>query len=292
MLVSPLLSFTRPSKHRSRVRGAPRWARPELEVLEDRLAPAVMTPGSLFSSQAFFSQSASFSASASASASATSTTAAASASAQVVLAAQQRFVQALYLAELGRAGSAAEVNAWVNALKGPGGRQAVCTGIARSFEACDRLVRGWYVKFLGREASRGEEVGWVKQLQAGQSEEQVQCGILGSKEFHDRAQGMGFDGTPEQKHIQALYHLLLGRTGSLAEVSAWASVLPKIGAQAVALGFLQSRECRTDVICDYYSALLHRQADPIGLNNFVLCGQFLGNIRISIESSAEFFARS
>src|SRR5262249_30069331 len=78
------------------------------------------------------------------------------------LTAQQRFVQALYLDALGRAGAQAELDVWVAVLNSPGGSQAqVASGIEGSLEAQDRLVKSWYFAFLGRAAQGDEELGWV-----------------------------------------------------------------------------------------------------------------------------------
>src|SRR5262249_11823337 len=97
---------------------------------------------------------------------------------------QERFVEALYLDELGRAGSMAEVDGWVGVLNAPGGsQQAVTTAIAGSPEARDHLVKGWYITILGRQANGTEEQGWVNAL-ASQSEDQVLSGILATPEFY------------------------------------------------------------------------------------------------------------
>src|SRR5262249_4036705 len=129
------------------------------------------------------------------------------------LTADERFVQALYLDDLGRAGSKSELSQWVPVL-GAGGQQAVATGIQGSFEARDHLVKTWYQTYLGRAADGTEELGWVAQLAAGQSEEQVLSRILGSTEFSDRAQTLVSGATPDQRYVQALYSVLLDRTGS------------------------------------------------------------------------------
>src|SRR5262249_32411232 len=121
------------------------------------------------------------------------------------LTAQERFVQALYLAELGRAGSKAELDGGGNgALDAPGGsRQAVASGIAVSPEARDHLVRGWYLTFLGRQANGGEEQGWVDLLLSGQGEEQALSRFLGGpgQEFYGRAQALGLAGTADQGYV-------------------------------------------------------------------------------------------
>jgi hypothetical protein len=203
---------------------------------------------------------------------------------------QERFVQALYLDELGRAGAKAELDSWVNALNTPGMSQAtVAAGIEHSPEARDHLVRSWYWAFLGRQAAGGEEMGWVNQLLAGQTEEQVLSGILGSAEFYARSQTLVGSGSADERYVQALYQVLLGRRGEAAGVAAWAQALPSIGARGEALGFLSSTEYRTDLADAYYSALLHRPADA-GLSGWVSSGLDAGAMRAGFESSPEFFA--
>jgi hypothetical protein len=207
------------------------------------------------------------------------------------LSAQERFVQALYLDELGRAGSQAELDGWVNgALEAPGGsQQAVAAGIADSPEARDHLVKTWYQTYLGRTANGTEEQGWVNAL-ASQSEEQVLSGILASPEFYDRAQTLGFGDRADGNYLRALYQVLLNRTASSAEVAGWVNALPELGTQGVALGFLQSQEFRTDQVEGYYNALLHRPADPAGLNNWVMSNLDMHTVRLGFEASPEFFA--
>jgi hypothetical protein len=206
------------------------------------------------------------------------------------LSAQERFVQALYLDQLGRAGMQSELDAWLPVLAGPGAQQAVVAGIAGSFEAQDHLVKNWYQTYLGRPANGTEELGWVSLLQAGQSEEQVLGQFLGSTEFYNRAQTMGLAGTADQNYVQALYQVLLGRTAGDAEVAGWVNALPQLGTQGVALGFLQSQEYRTDQVEGYYTTLLHRPADPAGLNNWVMSNLDMYTARLGFEASPEFFA--
>jgi hypothetical protein len=207
------------------------------------------------------------------------------------LSADERFVQALYLDELGRAGTRAELDGWVNGLLNqPGGsRQAVAAGIAGSPEARDHLVRSWYVAFLGRQADGTEEQGWVNAL-AGQTEEQVLSGILASPEFSARAQAMGLGDTPEGNYVRALYQVLLDRTASSSEVAAWVGGLDSgLSRQAAALAFLHSQEFRTDAFEGYYDALLHRPGDAAGLAGWVASGQDPHAVRVGFEASAEFF---
>jgi predicted outer membrane repeat protein len=203
---------------------------------------------------------------------------------------QERFVQALYQDELGRAGATPELDGWVGALKGPGGQQAVVSGILNSPEAQDHLVKGWYITYLGRQASGGEEQGFVNLLQAGQAEEQVLSMVLGSSEFAGHAQTLFSSGTAQQRVVLALYQLLLNRTPSPAELGAQVGGLASMGQQSLALAFLQSQEYRRDTIAGDYVSLLHRGHDAMALDNWVFSGLDLGTFRLDFEASAEFFA--
>jgi Right handed beta helix region len=203
--------------------------------------------------------------------------------------AQERFVQALYLDELGRAGVKAELDGWVSVLNGPGGSQTVVAGdILRSQEARDHLVKSWYFTFLGRQANGTEEMGFVNELLQGQKEEQVLSQILGSSEFDGRAQTLSSTGTSQERDIQALYQLLLNRTGGSVDVAGWVSQLPRIGLQGVAQMFLTSAEFRGDLFEGYYNALLHRPSDP-AISNAVFSNLDAATIRINFEGSPEFF---
>ena len=108
------------------------------------------------------------------------------------LSANERFVQALYLDELGRAVAQSELDSWVAVLNGLDGATAVASDIEHSFEAQDHLVKSWYVNYLGRPAVAGEELGFVNLLQQGQTEERVleprprQHGILQRRANIDR----------------------------------------------------------------------------------------------------------
>jgi hypothetical protein len=209
---------------------------------------------------------------------------------------QERFVQALYLDELGRAGSKAELDAWTQVFTS-GGTQiqdqaTIASDIQQSVEARDHLVKSWYLAFLGRAAQGGEEQGWVNLLLQGQSEEQVLSGILGSPEFYGRAQTLIGSGSADERYVQALYLLLLNRTGEPAGVAAWVGGLAQVGRQGVALAFLtgvSGREFRTAQFEGYYNALLHRPDDLAGLNNWVMSNLDVGAARVGFESSLEYF---
>jgi hypothetical protein len=206
-----------------------------------------------------------------------------------VMSAQERFVQALYLDELGRTGSIGELDAWVAILNGPGGSQAlVASEIQNSFEGRDHIVKGWYQTFLGRQTFNNEEFGWVNLL-ANHTEEQVLSLILSSGEFYARAQTLVTGGTPDQNYIQALYNLLLNRTAGANEIAGWINILPQLGRQGVVIAFLQSQAYRTIQIGDDYTMLLHRAADQVGVSGWLASNLDLAKIRQGFESSQEFF---
>jgi uncharacterized repeat protein (TIGR01451 family) len=214
------------------------------------------------------------------------------------LSAQERFVQAVYLDELGRAGSRSELDGWVALFNASGMSQAqaqnaIATGIEHSPEARDHLVKSWYVTFLGRGAFGGEEQGFVNALLSGQTEEQVLSGILASQEFFNRAQILGPGSSADEHFVQALYLLLLNRTGEASGVAGWVAGVPALGRQGVALSFLtgsSGKEFRTDQFEGYYNALMHRPDDPAGLNGWIMSNLDMGAVRIGFEASPEFFA--
>ena len=212
------------------------------------------------------------------------------------LSANARFVEALYLDELGRVGdttNALDAGNWVNALNsGALTQAAVAAGVEHSLEAQDYLVRSWYVTFLGRAAQDGEEQGWVNLLQQGQTEEQVLSMILASQEFYTRAQTLIATGSADERYVQALYGLLLDRTGEPEGTAAWLGGLPSLGRQGVALGFLagpSGSEFRMDQFEGYYDALLHRPSDQPGLNDWVFSNLDMSAVRIGFEATTEFY---
>jgi streptogramin lyase len=210
-----------------------------------------------------------------------------------VLDANHSFVQALYEDALGRLGSPAELDSWVNVIVSSG-IGPVVNGIEHSAEADAHVVRSWYERYLGRTTppSDSEIQGFVNALQAGESDEQVLALILSSNEFYNYANNsLVSTGTPDERFISALYLLLLNRTPSATELQSWVSQLPALGRQGIASTFLTSAEYRGDVIRGYYSMLLHRSAQPSAaeVDGWVSSGLSLEQIRIDFEMSLEFY---
>jgi hypothetical protein len=203
--------------------------------------------------------------------------------------ADHHFIQALYNDFLGRNGAPTELNAWVNVLPALG-QAGVANAILHSPEALTHAVDGFYVRFLGRQAVSGEEAGWVGLLENGATEEQVTAGILSSPEFAAHANALIGGATADANFVQALYKLLLNRTGSSSEVNAWLGALPN-GRAFVALGFLASPEYRTDVVTQFYGTLVDRSTAPAAreVAGWVNSGLDILAIDVGFASSPEYF---
>jgi hypothetical protein len=203
----------------------------------------------------------------------------------------QRFVQVLYLDALGRSGSMAELNSWVSVYNSSGAnaRNAVITSIERSSEARDHLVKSWYKAFLGRSAAAGEEMGWVNMLLGGATEETVLANILGTQEFFNRARTLVDSGSANERYVQALYQLLLGRSGSASEVAGQAALIATVGRAGMAQGVLSSGEYRSNLTNAYYEILLHRVPSAAEVAGWLNLNLDQNTQRIDTETSIEFF---
>src|SRR5262249_44196300 len=110
-------------------------------------------------------------------------------------------------------------------------------------------------------------------------------------EFFGRAQTLVRSGSPQERFVQALYQVLLGRTPGASEVTGHVAALAGGQSQTqVALGFLRSQEVRADLVMEYYSALLHRVAAAAEVSGHATSEVGVGSLRLSFEASPEFFA--
>lgn len=200
-----------------------------------------------------------------------------------------KFVQALYLDELGRTASANEVNSWATVLNGLGGATAVVSGIATSLETRTNLVVSWFKTYLGRAPSQNEIPPFTTAL-ATQTEEAVLKTIVGSDEFYNRAQTIGFGGTPDENYVRELYRTLLGRTASTVEVTSQVNELHKIGKEALSLSFLQSTEYRGNFIRGFYINLLNRYGTQKEIDFWLASTLDKRAMRLYFESAPEYFA--
>lgn len=208
----------------------------------------------------------------------------------------QRFVQAIYLDALGRAGSLQELATWTvvfqfQTLTRAQAQNVIATGIENSVEARNYLVNSWFQTYLNRAANAGEAQKYVDMLAAGtgKTEEQVLSAFLASGEFFLRAQFLIPSGTQQQRYVQALYNLMLFRNANPTELQGWINRFATLGQAGVALGILGSGEFRTNQFTGYYNALLHQPADPVSLPRWVAMPMGMRQIRITFYSTALFF---
>lgn len=197
------------------------------------------------------------------------------------------FIEQLYLTRLQRPAGDDEVGGWMTVLNGQG-RGAVVRGVEESAEARTEVVKSWYARYLGRAAAGGEEQGWVHQLLQGDTEEHVLATILATPAFYNRAQALVSSGTPDERWVQAMYQLLLGRPAPAADVDGWVSQIPTLGRAGVAFQFLESNEFRADMITAFYGAFLSRSPDAGGLGGWVTSGIDLMHVREGFAASDEF----
>jgi hypothetical protein len=208
-----------------------------------------------------------------------------------VLDANHSFVKALYNDFLGRDGSAADLDGWVNLLPSIG-QAGVANAIIHSGEALNDVVVGIYQKFLNRTPQNNEQSGFVSQLAAGLTEEHVLAEILSGTEFANRASALVGGTNANNNFVQALYLLLLNRTPSTSDVSGWVALLPSIGRSGVATGFLTSAEYRGDVVRGLYgSGLLDRTVPPSSaeVNAWVTSSLDVLAIQTLFASGIEYF---
>src|SRR5262249_55754912 len=145
---------------------------------------------------------------------------------------------------LGSMKAPAQVAAEGAALDGADSRLMLAEMVQDVTEGFTRLVQQMYRQFLGRPAVPGEEQSWVQMLLAGHSEENVLGELLATAAFYSAALARGSKGTQEERYVQGLHEVLLGRSASKAEVSAWLEALPALGTAGMATFLLRSAEYR------------------------------------------------
>jgi hypothetical protein len=198
----------------------------------------------------------------------------------------QLVAQAVFLGSLKRLDSGGTAAPTV--VQTPGESQLLLADlIQRSTEAFGKLVKGFFEMFLGRAAEEGEEAGWVGMFLAGQTEEQVLSAFLGTTAFYDRTAALVPAGTPDERFVEGLYTLLLGRSATEAELSGWCAALPGLGRSGVASFLLTSTEYRSRQIAAYFEEQLQRPADPAELAGWAASPFDLLNIRMLFETAPE-----
>jgi hypothetical protein len=151
------------------------------------------------------------------------------------------------------------------------------------------VVIGAYQRYLGRTPSDAEVAGWVTQMQNGLTDEHLEAGFIGSPEYiaNHGGQGAGW--------VTGMYHDLLGRTPSQAEVDGWVQALNNGEPPTqVAYGFAASPEReRQHVTLDYQTFLGRNPTDAerdAWVNAFVH-GSTNEQVIAGFAGSLEYFQR-
>jgi hypothetical protein len=153
---------------------------------------------------------------------------------------------------------------WVSLLNQGAPPAQVLLGIQGSAEYSNDQVTAMYQLYLQRAPDSGGAQYWLNFLEAGGTFEQVAEGLTSSQEYFN------LQGGTNQGFITGLYHEVLNRTPSAAEVAGWEAVLNAGNSRLyVSVAYFLSQEYRTDLVQDDYTTFLLRPADPAGLAAWV-----------------------
>ncbi|QVL30160.1 DUF4214 domain-containing protein [Telmatocola sphagniphila] len=195
------------------------------------------------------------------------------------------FIQRLYMNDLKRVASQAEIANWQAALTAIG-QAGVTNAIDNSQEAQMREVNAWYQAFLGRAADPSGLANGLTSLSKMTSEQYI-ASIIASPEFYS-LQNTNSSMTADQNFIQGLYENVLNRSADAAGLNTWTTLMSTYSRTQIAQLFLTSLEFRTSTINSMYSALLLRQADQGGLTSWLGNKLDTASMRRAFLSSTEY----
>jgi hypothetical protein len=168
------------------------------------------------------------------------------------------FVDALYRNLLGRPVDLPSLVNWVGALQNGMSRQQLVQVIWESPEHRGVEVDHLYATFLRRPADPGGRAAYVNALLSGASEAQIAEALLDSSEYQSAHPDNG-------SYVASLYANILGRAGSVAEISGWVAALQSgLSRDALATMFLNSAEADQRILESDYQMFLRRPADTAG----------------------------
>jgi hypothetical protein len=203
-------------------------------------------------------------------------------------AADEHYVESLYLSLLGRYASASEVSGWGQVLQQGGTRMDIAAGIWQSPEHDRREVTEDYETILNRQPGPGETQTWVAAFQAGQTEEQVRIQFLSSPEYQSTHAGAAAE-------IAGFYQDVLNRAPQPQDITAWQGQLRMgVSLTNVATQVARSTEAYQDALDIFYETYLNRSAtsqDHASWLRYLQSGQLsLAQIGETILASDEYFA--
>jgi hypothetical protein len=210
---------------------------------------------------------------------------------QTVGTANERYVDLLYLDELGRHADPAGLAYWVGFLNQGRPRGVVAQAIATSPERSALIVQGLYSQSLHRSAEPAALGQWVAFLSAGGTVTSLQAMIAGSPEYLQARGGGTTDG-----FVSALFQDALGRPVDPPARAYFTQVISGGLASRgqVAQMVFTSPEGRQDQVRDWYQQYLGRPADAGGLAYFAAAlenGARDESVVAALLASDEFFAK-
>jgi hypothetical protein len=139
-------------------------------------------------------------------------------------------------------------------------RAQVADDLVTSSEAYTGEVYGWFKLFLGRPGTPPQWASYIGDLQLGTPPEALIASILASPEF------IADNGSTAAGYVTAVYHDLLNRALSSADLASWGPLFANNGGPTqIAEGVLGSNEYQTDLVTGWYHTYLDRAPDPAGL---------------------------
>ena len=120
------------------------------------------------------------------------------------------------------------------------------------------FIQAAYQKYLGRLPDQAGLDAWALAMETqGLSDERLEAGFIGSDEY------IALHGGKGAGWVQGMYHDLLGRAPSDAEVNGWVNALNNgVSPSAVAFGFAASAEREGQRVQSNYKTYLGRFASP------------------------------
>jgi hypothetical protein len=192
------------------------------------------------------------------------------------------FVQSLFNEVLGRTGTAAEIESWVQFFElHQRNQQLVVNGIVGSPEALGRVVDALYLRFLGRPSDTSGRNGWINFLQHGGTLEALDVFFLTAPEYVSHI---------NTDYVQSLYVNVLGRTANLEEVLFWNNQIQALGLAGIANAFVRSTENRLNTLRSDFQMFLHRTPGDAELTPLVNTSLDVPALERTVLSSSEFFA--
>src|SRR5262249_48180226 len=155
---------------------------------------------------------------------------------------------------LGRTGSDADVNFWVQQIS-QHGNVDVASAFWLSSEHRGQQVDSYYQRYLKRAADAAGRQTWINAFLSGQSEVEVQIAFASSAEY-------SLQNSSNSAFVTALYRDVLGRTPDTNGQNFWLQTLNSgASRKSVATAFLTSVEYQNVVVEGDYRALLGRASD-------------------------------